>query len=74
MHQTIMGDPNNGLDELEPNRSYLNDFPFLPYKMSQSQMCGANGQILRLKFEFFGGGPSHVDTTYISLGTGSENL
>ena len=25
--QTIMGDPNNGLDELEPNQSYLNHFP-----------------------------------------------
>ena len=27
VHQTITGDPNNGLDELEPNRSYLNHFP-----------------------------------------------
>ena len=24
VHQTIMGDPNNGLDELESNRSYSN--------------------------------------------------
>ena len=27
VYQTIIGDPNNGLDELEPNRSYLNHFP-----------------------------------------------
>ena len=27
VYQTIMGDPNNGLDELEQNRSYLNHFP-----------------------------------------------
>ena len=27
VHQTIMGDPNDGLDELEPTRSYLNHFP-----------------------------------------------
>ena len=26
-HQTIKGDPNNCLDELEPNRSYLSHFP-----------------------------------------------
>ena len=27
LHQTIKGDPNDGLDELEPDRSYLNHFP-----------------------------------------------
>ena len=27
VHQTIKGDPNNGLDELEPIRSYLSHFP-----------------------------------------------
>ena len=26
VHQTIKGDPNNGLDELEPTQSYLNHY------------------------------------------------
>ena len=29
VHQTIKWDPKDGLDELEPNRSYLNHFPTL---------------------------------------------
>ena len=27
VHQTIKGDPNDGLDKLKPNRSYLNHIP-----------------------------------------------
>ena len=33
VHQTIKGDPNNGLDELEPIRSYLIHFPTLYSKL-----------------------------------------
>ena len=27
VHQTIKGDPNDGLDKLKPNRSYVNHIP-----------------------------------------------
>ena len=34
LHQTIKGDPNDGLDELEPDRSYLNHIPTLNAKFT----------------------------------------
>ena len=34
VHQTIKGDPNDGLDKLKPNRSYLNHIPIWYSKLN----------------------------------------
>ena len=83
LHQTIKGDPNDGLDELEPDRSYLNHFPTWCAKCIHSYLFPCRFFLIKwanhisvdrtdinwdknLKL-FLGGGPSQVDTTYISL-------
>ena len=46
VHQTIMGDPNNGLDELEPNQSYLGTLSWKKNgkKRGHCPLVGGGGQ------------------------------
>ena len=59
VHETIMGDPNNGLDELEPNRSYLNHFP--TWYAQYSHLCLFSCSFCLIDIYFFWVKPKKVN-------------